>query len=240
MIDEELKQINRTIVEIIESQKDNIDERHADYSKYENMYSSMFEQAYKELQNGQRTGPWMSYIFPIPKWESKLMNGIPHPPSNYSTFWFIPDKTGIPFLLYNVNSDQILIRKLYTIMRISYDQLSRVCYSRAVFFYDFFANSSAPIFHTPIPGTTLFGGVFEWNIFQTCVEFFLKAIAAIMNRYDIPGVHCSIWQKDGKGKQIYWQEIDRYHKAVQKAQPMEIYHEFFHLLQQIYTRITHI
>ena len=226
-----------------QSQKDQIDvfkQIDSDYLNFAKQYNENFDQAYRELRNGQRIGTWMWYICPVPEWHLIQVGTKLKRPGPIAKCWFIPDQTGIPFLLYHVNSNQKLIHRLYAMMRVAYDQLSEVRYWRDVFFHDFFGEDPAPILHDPIPGTTLFDGDAEWNIFQKCVEFFLKAIAAIMNRYEIPDVDSSIWLKDGQGKKLYKQEINKYHKAVQMAQPMEIYHEFFHLLQKLYTRFTHM
>ena len=243
VIEEQLKQINKTIVEIIESQKDNIDERHSEYSKYCSMYLKMFHIAYNELNSGQKKSCWMWFIFPNPKWESKLINGKSVEPSKDSQYWFIPDETGIPFLLYNINSDQILIRRLYAIMRLACKKLAPATYNRAVLFdYRFNEDrvSAKPRRVKAISGETLFNGDIDWQKFRTCVEFFLKAIAAMMDRFDLNLEQTTphpIWSE--QSQQIYRETINKYHKAVQKAKKMAVYHEFYFLLRHLYTRVTH-
>lgn len=241
---DQLRQINLSIEQMIESQQDRINERHEAYSHYERAYAQEkngFKTAYSELYDGKKKEHWMWYIFPNCKWKLLQItdNGQTscNPPSSTSLGWFIPDTTGIPFLLYNIDNDQVLIRRLYGMMRIA---CAKLCpsYNREVFFDYTFGRLVLPKpigFPQPITGNTLFSTDLDYGKFYSCVEFFLKAVAAILNRYEIPKVAGSIWRNPPKI--LYEQEIQKYHKAVQKAQPMEPYHELFHLLQHIYTTV---
>ena len=69
----QLLEINDKIVKILATQTDKIDEKHDAYVHYEKKYEEKFNQAYQELQNGQKKICWMWYIFPIQKWTKKTV-----------------------------------------------------------------------------------------------------------------------------------------------------------------------